>query len=76
MSKHWQDFWVFAFLAVAYLFTIVACWRLLWRPDVSEAAKVRAAVVLVLWVVVIPVTLIVLGAGPDLVRMLAAPFAQ
>ena len=71
MSKPWQDFWTFAFLVTSYLFTIGLCLHLLRRPGAS-----KAALVLAIWVVVVPAFLTYVGAWSFLWETFRAPFAQ
>jgi hypothetical protein len=73
LSKGWQDFWMFVVLAVSYGFTIW-CFRLLRRHDVLDDKKGIAVMVVVLWIIVIPITMAALGAGPELWKTFSAPF--
>jgi hypothetical protein len=75
MSKVWQDFWTFAFLIAAYFYTIVFCLQLMRRPDLPDERKITAAIVLFIWVLLIPATLYMLGAFPELWRTLMLPFS-
>jgi hypothetical protein len=76
MSKAWQDFWTLIFLAIWYPFPIVWAWRVLQRQDVSDARRMQSAIIIIVWVFAISATLISLKAGPELWRMLVAPFSN
>jgi len=74
VSKQWQVFFTFAFLAVAYVFTVVFCVRLLISDEADGGAKGIAALVLLAYLFLIPATLIGLGAGLGILRAIEAPF--
>ena len=76
MSKEWQDFLTFAFLAAAYVYTIILCVNLLRNKEASEATKIRAGLVLFIWVLVIPIFFTYMGAWSDLWQFFKAPFAR
>jgi hypothetical protein len=76
MSKVWEEFWTFAFLAFAYVFTIILAFRVLGRSDVPDGGKFAALWVLLLWIVILPILVISLGGGAELWRIFTAPFAR
>jgi hypothetical protein len=75
MTKAWQDFSVLAFLIISYFYTIFFCWQLLTNKSIPHAKWMVAATVMLVWLVGIPWTFYKLDAGPELWRVLTAPFA-